>query len=331
MRVRAPSKRSSTAPCSFAIAACALCSVHTATAEPSQLAPEIGYNYSEIETPRIAALSGAQRAYATSLGALFLNPANMALTRVYHVGALAQIWPEARRQSYGAAAVDSVVSSAGVAGGIGATYNIQDPDGADRQYNDLRFALALPVSDSFFAGVGGRYLWLAQDGFGPLGPSPASGGLRGERIVSGMTFDAGLTLKPGDLLAISLVGNNLNNPDNGFQPLSVAGAIGIGTRDFTVEGDALADLTTWDKTTSRWMLGGEVLLADHVPIRAGYRFDDGANSHALSLGIGYVETTFAAEIGLRRVVSGAEATTIVLGFSYHLEATGLTPSRTDTF
>ncbi|HEX9619071.1 MAG TPA: hypothetical protein VF989_02985 [Polyangiaceae bacterium] len=307
------------------------CFGRVATAEPSGLPPEVGYNYSEIETPRIAALAGAQRAYATSLGALFLNPANMAVARVYHVGALAQIWPEARRQSYGAAAVDSVVSSAGVAGGIGATYNIQDPDGVDRQYNDLRFALALPISDSFFAGVGGRYLWLSQDGFGPLGPSPASGGLRDERIVSGVTFDAGLTLKPGDLLAISLVGNNLNDPDNGFQPLSIAGAIGVGTRDFTVEADALADFTTWGETTSRWMLGAEVLVADHVPVRAGYRFDDGADSHALSFGLGYVETTFAAEIGLRRVVSGDEATTIVLGFSYHLEATGLTPSQTDTF
>ena len=64
----------------------------------------------------------------------------MSAARVYHLTALAQIWPESRRQSYGAAAVDSVGSSARVAGGIGATYNTQDSDGIDRKWTDVRFA-----------------------------------------------------------------------------------------------------------------------------------------------------------------------------------------------
>src|SRR5262245_40553272 len=80
-----------------------------AHAEPSQLDPAVGYNYGEIETGRTAAVGGAQRALTNSTSALFLNPANMAASRVYHIGALAQIWPEARRQSYGFAAVDSIV------------------------------------------------------------------------------------------------------------------------------------------------------------------------------------------------------------------------------
>src|SRR5688572_20246092 len=80
-----------------------------ARADRSDLPPEVGYNYGEIETPRIAAMGGAQRAFSNSLEALFLNPANMAATRIYHLGALAQIWPEANRQSYGGGAVDSIV------------------------------------------------------------------------------------------------------------------------------------------------------------------------------------------------------------------------------
>jgi opacity protein-like surface antigen len=113
--------------------------------------------------------------------------------------------------------------------------------------------------------------------------------------------------------------------------LSVAGAIGVGTRDFTLEVDGLADFTTWDETTSRWMLGGELLAADHVPIRAGYRYDDGSKAHAVSAGIGYIETTFGVELGLRRTLGDLAATTVALGFSYHLEATGMTPTATDTF
>jgi hypothetical protein len=304
---------------------------NAARAEPSELDPAVGYNYGEIETARTAGVSGAQRALTNSTSALFLNPANMAARRVYHIGALAQIWPEARRQSYGFAAVDSIVSSARVAGGVGGTYNLQDPDGVDRQYNDLRFALAFPFSDQFFGGVGGRYLWLSQDGLGPLGPSRASGGLPDERVIKGFSFDAGLTLKLSQALSLAVVGNNLNDPGTGFQPLGVAGGVGFGTEDFGLEGDVAADFTTWDSTKVRAMLGGELLIADHYPIRAGYRFDEGAESHALSFGLGYLETAFAVDLAVRRVVTEDPATAIVFSFSYHLEATGLTPSAGESF
>src|SRR5450432_2085332 len=167
-------------------------------ADKSQLPPEIGYNYQEIETPRLTATNGATRALSTSTEALFENPANMSIARVYHLSALAQIWPESGRQSYGAAAVDSVGSSARLAGGVGATYNTQDTDGIDRRWTDIRFALSYPLSDQFYVGVGGRYLMLSQNGEGPLGTSLASSGISGQKIVRSITFDAGATFKPSD-------------------------------------------------------------------------------------------------------------------------------------
>src|SRR5690606_4364916 len=115
----------------------------------SELPPEVGYNYGDVETPRTLSLGGAQRATSFSVGGLFSNPANMARTAVYHLGGLSEIWPEARRVSFGAAAVDSIVNSKGIAGGLGYTWNQQDKDGLDRQYNDLRFALAFPLQDKF--------------------------------------------------------------------------------------------------------------------------------------------------------------------------------------
>src|SRR5262245_25835860 len=86
----------------------------TAHAEPSELPPEVGYNYGQTETARIAGMAGALRASSNSTEALYINPANMVASRVYHVGALAQIWPEASRQSYGLGIVDSIVSAARV-------------------------------------------------------------------------------------------------------------------------------------------------------------------------------------------------------------------------
>jgi hypothetical protein len=293
--------------------------------------PEVGYNYQEIETARIAATNGALRANSTSTDALFDNPANMSAARVYHLAALADIWPESKRQSYGAAAVDSVGSSARVAGGLGATYNTQDSDGVDRKWTDIRFALSYPFSDSFYMGVGGRYLTLTQNGAGPLGTTAATGGLVGKHIITGLTLDAGATVKPTDGLSISIVGTNLNNPGNGFQPMGLAGGIGFGKETFSLEGDLAADFTTWERTTVRAMAGGELLLGDHFPLRGGYRYDDGAKSHSISGGLGYVDTTFGAEFAIRRVVTGEPVTTIVFGFTYHLDAGGLTQSENDSF
>jgi hypothetical protein len=310
---------------------CALTCVSAARADPSSVAPAVGYNYQEIETPRSAAVSGAVHALSSSIEGLFLNPANMTATRVYHLAAIAQIWPESRRQSYGVAAVDSIGSSARLAGGIGATYNIQDPDRVNRRWTDVRFALAYPLSDQFLLGVGGRYLSLRQDGVGPLGASVASSGLSQRSIVRGLSVDVGATFKPADGLAVSLVGTNLNNPNNGFQPLGLAGGVGYATDVVSVEADLGADFTTFDQTKIMSMAGVELLLGDHFPLRAGYRYDEGAQSHALSFGTGYVDRLFSAEIGLRRVVSGESATAIVFGFTYHLESTGLSPTATETF
>lgn len=303
-----------------------------ARADASKLAPEVGYNYDEIETPRATAMAGAMRALGNGTTALYENPANLALTRVYHLEAMAAIWPEARRQEYGASIVDSVTGK--LAGGIGAHYGVQDPDGIARKWTDVRFALSFPFSDKLFAGLGGRYLKLRQDGLGPLGASLASGGTPTEAIVDSVSFDAGLTLKPSDAFAISVVGSNLTNPGNGFQPLSLAGGVAYGTSDLTIEADVLADFTSYAKTdgtsdtTLRTMLGGEYLAADHYPIRLGYRFDGGANMHALSGGLGYLNRQFSAELSLRRSIAGSDtavpSTTVVVSIAYFLKSTGIT-------
>jgi len=330
-RARARSNRFGRALAAFGFGCASFAFGIAARAEPSKLAPEIGYGYDEIETARIAGTAGAVRAFSNSLSALFSNPANLAATRVYHLGAFAQIWPEASRQSYGVAAVDSVVSSAHVAGGLGATWNFQDTDGVNRKWTDLRFALAYPVSDEFFLGLGGRYMWLGEDGNGPLGTSLASSGLPNKRIVRGFTLDAGATLKPSEHFAVSLVGNNLNNPDHGYQPTSVGGGLGVAFGDFSGEADLVADFTTYEKTTLRPMVGLEGLFADHVEARLGYRYDDGAKSHALAAGVGYIERNFDVDVSFRRTVVGDTASAVIFGFTYHLEATGLTPSPSDTF
>ena len=71
-------------------------------------------------------MGGALNALGVSTPALSLNPANMAMARVYHIEALAAFSPEAKRQTYGAAVVDSVLNSNGLAGGVLGSWSEMD-------------------------------------------------------------------------------------------------------------------------------------------------------------------------------------------------------------
>jgi hypothetical protein len=297
----------------------------TAEGAPSQVAPNIGYNASEMETPRSAALGGAARATGSSVEALYLNPAGMATARVYHFYGGAQIWPQARRQSYGAAAVDSVVNKQRIAGGLAANWSSQDPDGVDRDWFDFRFALAAPLSDRFFLGGAMRYVTLRQNGYpdGGLAPSLASQGLPDSDIVADLTFDAGLTIKLADQFSVSAVGTSLTDPGHAFLPMTFGGGAGFTSEDFSLEMDVVGDFTTYADSTLRVMGGGELLMADAFPLRAGYRYDEGANTQAVSGGLGYISREFAIDATVRGLVDGGNSLTFVLGFRYHLESGGL--------
>lgn len=315
---------------SSALALAALCTGPRLAAEPSALPPELGYNYSEFETARSAAVGGALRAFSNSLEALQLNPANLPATRVYHVGGLAQFWTGANRQSYGVSIVDSVVSRSRLAGGVSANWLFQDPDGVNRRALDLRFGLGFPVSDKFLVGASGRYLDLSEEGF-PRGrdvlpPSLASSGLPSDPIVKDITLDAGMTIRPTAELALSLVGNNLTDPGHGLLPLTFGGGVGYGSELFTLEADLVADFTTYEETKLRGMAGLEVLAGGMYPIRLGYRYDDGQERHSLSGGLGYASKEFSFDASVRRIFGDDGATALFFGLEYHVESLGLTPN-----
>ena len=324
-----------------ALAFAALSVAKTAHADPSELVPEVGFNYGEIETGRSAAMGGAMRALGNAVTGLYSNPASIALTRVYHLQGLAQIWPEAKRQSYGASAVDSVTGR--LAGAIGAHYGVLDPDGVDRKWTDVRVALAFPISERFYAGVTAKYLKLRDNGFARPGyalpRTNASAGLPDAATVDGFTVDAGITIKPSNSLFIGIVGSNLTNPGHGFQPFTLGGGLGYGNNDITAEVDFVADFTTYtsangsNRTAMRVLGGFEYLAADHFPLRIGYRYDAEPSTHAISGGVGYIDPQFSVDLSVRRTVSGKEpfgpVTSVVIDLQYFLESTGITRNVAD--
>jgi hypothetical protein len=296
-------------------------------AEETPLAPPLAYAYGENETARSLAMGGAMRALGNGTTAPYLNPANMALSRVYRIEAFGQLTPEVTRVLGGATIVDSITSSTRIAGALSAVGGMvdpvdpeEDPRGLGRTLLDVRAAVAYPIGDRFFIGLGGRYLRMTQRGRGPLGKSKISGGLPDAAFVDNMTFDAGITVRVTDQLHIGLVGQNLTHPGHGLLPTTVGGGIGYGGNDFSLEADAVADFDAWGRTTVRVMAGGEYLAADHYPLRLGYRFDEGASAHMVSGGLGYVGKEFAIELSTRRTLSTSiNATMFVLSLTYHLE------------
>ncbi|AUX49178.1 hypothetical protein SOCE26_107230 [Sorangium cellulosum] len=313
-------------------------SAGTAAAEASSLPPQLSYGYGENETPRAAAFGGALRALGNGTSAIFMNPSAMVETRVYHLQGLFQGSPEAGRHTYGGVVVDSVTGR--LAGALSFVGGFVDGDGGiDRSFLDVRAGLAYPITERLFVGLAGRYAKISQEGTlrqGGLGDSLVSKGLvdvedkNGRHsLVNEITFDASLTAKPTDTLYIAVVGQNLTFPNHGLLPTTLGGGVGVGTEDFSIEVDGLADLHSYSDTTFRIMAGGEYLAADHFPLRAGYRYDQGAEQHALSIGVGYVGTQFSIEASVRRALASDGPTTIVAGLAYHLESSGLTRATSD--
>ncbi len=302
----------------------------------SKLDPQVSYNYGENETPRSAAMGGALRAMGSGASAVYLNPAALPETRVYHITALAQVAPETDRQIYGGTVVDSVTSA--LAGSFSFNGGWVDRAGLDRSLLDARLALAYPISDRFMLGITGRYLKLSQSGLGPFGLSSVSGGLIDpsstssppgrQAMISNLTFDVGFVAKPTDNFYVAAVGQNLTYPKNGLMPTTIGGGIGYGSDLFSIEADGIADLNSWAKPTARIGAGAEYVVASSVPIRAGYRFDQGAKLSTVSLGTGYVGNVFSVEATVKRTLSSPGATTMIFGIAYFLDSSGVTSSST---
>jgi len=301
----------------------------TARADPSSTSTEQAYDKGEIESPRWVAFGGAEAALGSSTTAVYDNPANLAASRVYHFEGLFGFSPEANRQSYGGGIADSSTNQLaarpagadaanGLAGGIAGTWSTMDPDGINRQWTDLRLALAYPVLNNLFVGLTGRYLQVNQEiGRGPFGSDLVSSGTPDQGLASLFTFNAGVTYRPIKQLSLGIVGQNLTYPNQPLAPTTLAGGIGLDLTVFSAEFDSMADFTTYGAPTGRFMLGTEVFLFSRLAIRLGYRIDTGDRTHSISGGLGWIDKHFSAEASIRQdIIADHPNTMIVFGFRY---------------
>ncbi len=127
-----------------------------------------------------------------------------------------------------------------------------------RTWTDVRVALAMPLGESFAIGPAGRWLRVEQAvSSGPFGQSFVSDGTPTHPVLNTITLDLGATLALGDAVRIGAVGHNLTAPGTSLAPTTGVIGIGYGTKEFSLEADAMADFTTYARVAGRAMVGGE--------------------------------------------------------------------------
>lgn len=267
-------------------------------------APELGYVNGELENPRTVALGGAARALGVSTSAIPVNPANLALQNVYHFELLGGLDTKAHRLQYGAAILDAVTQRLAMGAVVSRTDLGNDSDPYRRGALDVRVAFAFPFGDRLTVGVGGHYLRVTQDGTGLLGESSISRSGGDAANHRGFTLDAGFNLLLAEGFRLGFVSHNLTNPGTALAPLMFGGGLGFKKGDLTLEADVVGvDKVVWGAWKARFGAGVEYLAGDHYPLRVGWQYDQGSQRHAITYGTGFVERSFALDVGVRQEIA----------------------------
>lgn len=260
------------------------------------------------ETARGLALGTGVRASAISTSALAYNTAGLPLGKVYHLEGLFDLQPSKDTIGLGAAVVDS--STSALAAGLSIRGMIENGrEGVNGI--DAYLGLGLPLVDILSIGVGGRYINLWT-------PHGYDGDDRNERydadehfLTKGFTFDAALRLSPVEFLHVAALAYNIVNRHSAYVPVMLGGslAFNIGS-SFVLGVDSLADLSTFKRAQLLVGGGAEYLTGPGVPVRLGYRYDNGRRTHVAASGIGYTSQSFGLDLSLQQEVAGGRDTRV---------------------
>lgn len=268
-------------------------------------------------TPRMMALGGRAEALGTSTSAMFANPAAIVGSRSFHTDGYFLWDPTVNRFMGGSSVIDSTRSlfAAGFAYlyDSTATSNSSGVATDTRSVHDGRVNVSLGFANHAI-GIGGSVRYLNVSG----GPLAQTGSTLGTGPWGGFTFAAGLYFKPVQALQISVMGNNLNNPETTAAPLSVSGGLAFTPVPvFSAVADVLFDFRSAATPRGLYSGGLELFLANHYAIRAGYQYDDirGGN-HTVTGGLGYLHRDFGVEFGMRQMVHPEMQTTLMLSIRY---------------
>jgi hypothetical protein len=272
------------------------------------------------ETARGLALGTGVRASAISTSALAYNPAALVAGRAYHVEGLVDYMADLQTVALGGAVVDS--STSRLAAGLSLRGFVSGENGMGGI--DGRLGIAFPLSDAISLGLSGRYLNVSQSVLLIDGSKPSLS------LVKGFTMDASIRIAPTPAVQLEVGSYNLIRLSGqlgaapgapslagAYAPLVIGGGASAVLGDMVVIGaDVLVDLTSYSTAATTVGGGAEVLLANVLPLRAGYSYDVKRTQNTLSLGVGYADRSVGFDLTWKQDLGGLGDTRVAAAFRF---------------
>jgi hypothetical protein len=258
--------------------------------------------------PRVLGMGGALRAAATGDAGPLLNPSGISLLRSYALEASYEhVAPSAGHVGH-VSVVDST-SAFNVGGALYYTYATAAPEAAPApSRHEGGLSLSLPLGERIMLGGTAKYVRARRDGSGLTPALP-------DEHTSGITFDAGLTVRPVPSVSLGVVGYSLRDMKLPEAPLSLGWGIGFTPiPELLVAFDGVVDFTTYDDQRGNalsLMGGGEYAFANRLAVRAGGGYDGLRKNGYGSLGFSFLSELGAIDLAARRDVSGEVKATFV--------------------
>lgn len=268
--------------------------------------------------PRAVALGEALRAVAVGSLATNLNPAGIALTRSYVIEGT---FGTTRDEENGTTASVSVCDSVTTRVAACLYYDFLDgdpPTGGQRRLHEAGLTVAMPLAQMLAIGLNHR--WVNYDANGITGVPDVS--------KNSYNLDAGLVLRPAQIINIAFVGYNLIGDDDDDDPATPARfpiALGGGVALFPVPNLMVAADARWDLSDDSGRYGGGVEYfigaaggQQGFPLRAGYVYDDRDGASYVTGGAGYITPRVALDFGTRWQVDGGDERLVQVGLRLFL-------------
>jgi hypothetical protein len=260
-----------------------------------------------LETAYGLGMGSGSRAGATAVSALAYNTSNMAAVSTYHVEAFSQIIPGSKADGGTYWTMGSSVTDSTTAKKIAMGTSFRGVfSGEGRRYSgwDWRSGIGIQAIPQLGIGMGFRWGRLKADRRDGqrLGPS-----------FDGITLDASLTITPIPWLKIAGLGYNLVKTYSPLAPQMAGGSVSLTpVESFSIGGDFLFDFTTFKNTEMIAGAGVTYVAGEMVPLRFGYRRDNGRHLNQLTAAAGYTKGKVGAEVALRQDLGGRKETYLLI-------------------
>jgi hypothetical protein len=273
--------------------------------------PDLMPTEDTLDTTYGLAMGSGARAGALGVSALAYNTSNMAAVSTYDIEAFSQLIPGSKSNGGTYWTMGSSISDSTTSKKIAMGTSFRGVfSGENRRYSgwDWRSGIGIQAVQQLGIGFAFRWAKLKADRFEGqrLGPS-----------FEGITMDASLTITPIPWLRVSGLGYNLIKTHSSLAPQMAGGSVSLApVESFSIGGDMLWDFTTFRST--KLIAGGGVsyVAGEMVPLRFGYRRDQGRDLNQITAGAGFTKGKVGAEVALRQDIGGRKESYIIMMFRY---------------